>query len=44
MIRETLSKSKYKRPNGRRRRRCWDGIKNNLKEMRWEGMDWVHLT
>jgi hypothetical protein len=32
------------RPLGRPRRRTKDNIKIDLKEIRWEGVDWMHLV
>jgi hypothetical protein len=31
-----------KKPHARRRRR-WEGIKMDFREIRWEGIDWIHL-
>jgi hypothetical protein len=36
-------KSEGKRPLGRPRRRWEDNIKINLREIGWEGVDWMHL-
>jgi hypothetical protein len=33
-----------KRPLGRPRRRLVDNIKLDLREMRWDGMDWIDLA
>jgi hypothetical protein len=33
-----------KRPLGRPRRRWLDNIKMNLREIGWDGMDWIDLT
>jgi hypothetical protein len=33
-----------KRPLGRSRRRCVDKIKMDLREMGWDGMDWIDLA
>jgi hypothetical protein len=33
-----------KRPLGRRRRKCMDNIKMDLKERGWDGMDWIDLA
>jgi hypothetical protein len=33
-----------KRPLGRPRRRWVDNIKIDLREIRWDGMDWIDLT
>jgi hypothetical protein len=33
-----------KRPLGRPRRRCVNNIKMDLREVGWEGMDWIDLT
>jgi hypothetical protein len=32
------------KPLGRPRRRCGDNIKINLREVGWEGMDWIDLA
>jgi hypothetical protein len=37
-------KPEGKRPLGRPRRRCVDNIKMNLREIRWDGMDWIDLA
>jgi hypothetical protein len=39
-----LGKPVGKRPLGRPRRRCVDNIKMDLREMRWDGMDWIDLA
>jgi hypothetical protein len=39
-----VGKPEGKRPLGRRRRRWVDSIKMNLREIGWEGMDWIHLA
>jgi hypothetical protein len=33
-----------KRPLGRPRRRWEDNIRMELGEIRWEGVDWIHLA
>jgi hypothetical protein len=33
-----------KRPLGRHRHRWDDNIRMDLKEMGWEGVDWIHLV
>jgi hypothetical protein len=33
-----------KRPLGRPRRRWVDNIKIDLREIRWDGMDWIDLA
>jgi hypothetical protein len=33
-----------KRPLVRPRRRLWDNIRMDLKEVGWEGVDWIHLA
>jgi hypothetical protein len=33
-----------KRPLGRPRRRWVDNIKINLRQIRWDGMDWIDLA
>jgi hypothetical protein len=35
---------KEKRPLGRQRRRWVDNIKMNLREIGWDGMDWIELA
>jgi hypothetical protein len=35
---------KGKRPLGRPRRRCVYNIKMDLRETRWDRMDWIDLT
>jgi hypothetical protein len=32
------------RPLGRPRRRWKDNIRNDLGEIEWEGVDWIHLA
>jgi hypothetical protein len=39
-----VGKPEGKRPLGRHRRR-WDGhIEMDLREIGWDGMDWIHLA
>jgi hypothetical protein len=38
------TKPERRRPLGRPRHRCEDNIKIDLKEIRWEGIDWIHLA
>jgi hypothetical protein len=38
-----LGKSEGKRPLGRSRRRWVDNIKIDLREIEWDGMDWIDL-
>jgi hypothetical protein len=33
-----------KRPLGRPRRRCVDNIKMDLREIGWDGVDWINLA
>jgi hypothetical protein len=33
-----------KRTLGRPRRRCVDNIKMNLRDIGWDGMDWIELA
>jgi hypothetical protein len=33
-----------KRPLGRRRRRCMDNIKIDIRDIRWDGMDWIDVA
>jgi hypothetical protein len=37
-------KPEGKRPLGRPRRRWLDNIKTNLREIGWDGMDWIDLA
>jgi hypothetical protein len=39
-----VGKPEGKRPLGRSRHRRKDNIKMDLKERRWNGMDWIDLT
>jgi hypothetical protein len=39
-----LGISDGKRPVGRLRRRWEDNIRIDLSEIRWEDVDWLHLT
>jgi hypothetical protein len=39
-----VGKPEGKRPLGRPRRRWVDIIKMDLKEIGWDGMDWIHLV
>jgi hypothetical protein len=39
-----MGKPERKRPLGRPRRRWVDNIKINIKEIGWDGMDWMDLT
>jgi hypothetical protein len=39
-----LVKPEGKRPLGRPRRRCVDNIKMDLREVGWDGMDWIDLA
>jgi hypothetical protein len=39
-----MGKPEGKRPRGRPRRRQEDGTGMDLKERRWEDVDWMHLT
>jgi hypothetical protein len=36
-----VGKPEGKRPLGRPRRRCVDNIKIDLREIGWDGMDWI---
>jgi hypothetical protein len=44
MRRVLFGKPQGKRPLGRPRRRCQYDIKVDIKEIRWEGMDWIQLS
>jgi hypothetical protein len=39
-----VGKPEGKRTLGRHRRRLEDDIKMNLREIRWDGMDWIDLA
>jgi hypothetical protein len=39
-----VGKPDEKRPIGRPRRRCVDNIKMDLREIGWDGMDWIDLV
>jgi hypothetical protein len=39
-----VGKSDGKRPLGRPRRRWVDNIKMDLREIGWDGMDWIDLA
>jgi hypothetical protein len=38
-----VGKPEGKRPLGKRRCRCVDNIKIDLREIGWDGMDWIDL-
>jgi hypothetical protein len=38
-----VGKPEGKRPLGRQRRTWVDNIKIDLREIEWDGMDWIHL-
>jgi hypothetical protein len=40
----SVGKPEGKRPLGRPRRRWVDSIKMDLREIGWDGMDWIELT
>jgi hypothetical protein len=39
-----VGKREGKRSLGRPRRRCVDNIKIDLREIGWDGMDWINLA
>jgi hypothetical protein len=39
-----VGKPEGKRPLGRPRRRCVDNIKMDLREIRWDGVDWMDMA
>jgi hypothetical protein len=39
-----VGKPKGKRPPGRQKRRWMDNIKMNLREIGWDGMNWIDLA
>jgi hypothetical protein len=44
MYRVLVGKPEGKRPLGRPRRRWEDGIKMDLNEIGWGGVEWIHLA
>jgi hypothetical protein len=44
MYRIFVGKPEGKRPLGRPRRSWEDGIKMDLREIGWEGVEWIHLA
>jgi hypothetical protein len=39
-----VGKPEGRRPLGRRRRRWVDNIKMNLREIEWDGINWIDLA
>jgi hypothetical protein len=39
-----VGKPEEERPLGRPRRRWEDNVKRDLREIGWNGMDWIHLA
>jgi hypothetical protein len=39
-----VGKPERKRPLGRSRRRSMDNIKMNLRQIEWDGMDWIDMA
>jgi hypothetical protein len=39
-----VGKSEWKRPHGRPSCRWEENIRKDLREIWWEGVDWIHLT
>jgi len=39
-----VGKPEGKRPLGRPRRRWEDNIRMDLREIEWQGVDWMHLA
>jgi hypothetical protein len=39
-----VGKPEGKKPLGRPRRRRVNNIKINLREIRWDGIEWIHLA
>jgi hypothetical protein len=39
----SAAESLRKRPLGRPRRRCVDNIKMDLREIGWDGVDWIDM-
>jgi hypothetical protein len=44
VYRVLFGKSEGKRPLGRPKRRWEDGIRLDLREIGWRGMDWIQLA
>jgi hypothetical protein len=44
VYRVLMGKPKGKRPLGRPRHRWEDGIKMDLREIGWGGVEWIHLA
>jgi hypothetical protein len=44
VYRVLVGKPKGKRPLERRRRRWEDGVKMDLREIGWGGVEWIHLA
>jgi hypothetical protein len=44
VYRVLVGKPEGKRPLGRARRRWEDGIKMDLREIGWRGVEWIHLA
>jgi hypothetical protein len=44
VYRVSVGKPEGKSPLERRRRRWEDGIKMDLREIGWEGVEWIHLA
>jgi hypothetical protein len=44
VYRVLVGKPEGKRPLGRPRRRCEDGIRMDLREVGLEGVDWIRLS
>jgi hypothetical protein len=40
----SVGKPRRKRPSGRPRRRWEDDIRIDVREIRWEFVDWMHLA
>jgi hypothetical protein len=41
---KTVGKLEGKRPLGRPRRRCKHNFRMDIREIVWEGVDWIHLA
>jgi hypothetical protein len=44
VYRVLVGKPEGRRPLGRPRRRCEYGIKMDLRDMGWGGVEWIHLA
>jgi hypothetical protein len=43
-IQHFIQKTERKKPHGRCRHRWEDNIRVDLRDIGWEGVDWIHLA